>query len=165
MFCPTYEANYKCGNRDPQDFHRHALTESEKAYYEKRAPEYDDWYLGTGLYADRVRPGWERELDNLRAELRSLPLHGTLDVACGTGFLTQHLQGPVVALDHSLSMLKVARESARVRWVAQSDALRLPFGTAAFDCLFAGHFYGHLREDDRRRFLGEARRGASHAGS
>jgi hypothetical protein len=29
-----------------------------KAYYDRRAPEYDDWYLGTGAYAGRVRPDW-----------------------------------------------------------------------------------------------------------
>ena len=27
-----------------------------KAYYDRRAPEYDDWWLGVGLYADRDRP-------------------------------------------------------------------------------------------------------------
>ena len=29
-----------------------------KTYYERRAHEYDDWWLGTGLFADRDRPGW-----------------------------------------------------------------------------------------------------------
>jgi hypothetical protein len=26
-------------------------------YYDRRAPEYDDWYMGTGLFAQRDRPG------------------------------------------------------------------------------------------------------------
>ena len=29
-----------------------------REYYDRRAPEYDDWYLGPGLFADRDRPGW-----------------------------------------------------------------------------------------------------------
>jgi hypothetical protein len=34
--------------------------------YDRRAPEYDDWYLGTGLFAARVRPGWHEEVEALR---------------------------------------------------------------------------------------------------
>ena len=36
-----------------------------RTYYERRAPVYDNWWHGTGQYADRERPGWqERELDD-----------------------------------------------------------------------------------------------------
>ena len=38
-----------------------SYSRSVKAYYEARAPEYDDWWLGTGLFAERDRPGWEEE--------------------------------------------------------------------------------------------------------
>lgn len=34
----------------------------------------------------------------------------------------------------------------------------MPFRSAQFDCVVAGHFYGHLDETARRLFLGEARR-------
>jgi len=133
------------------------MTESEKAYYEKRAPEYDDWYLGTGLYATRIRPGWHEEVESVRAVLRHLQPGLFVDVACGTGFLTQHLPGEVVALDQSLAMLKVARQRLAGP-VAQGDAFQLPFRDRTVDCLLAGHFYGHLTEEPRFRFLGEARR-------
>ena len=36
-----------------------------RAYYDARAAEYDDWYLGTGLFASRERPGWHEERDAL----------------------------------------------------------------------------------------------------
>ena len=40
-----------------------------------------------------------------------------------------------------------------------ADALEsLPFPDGAFDRLFTGHFYGHLRPQERARFLAEARR-------
>ena len=48
------------------------MTELEKLYYERRAPEYDNWYLGTGLFAERVRPRWHEELKTLQSVLRSL---------------------------------------------------------------------------------------------
>ncbi|MGA3077989.1 MAG: methyltransferase domain-containing protein, partial [Bryobacteraceae bacterium] len=86
------------------------MTEKERVYYERRAPEYDDWYLGTGLFAARVRPGWHEELEALLVFLRALRLRSVLDVACGTGFLTQHMTGHVVGLDQSPGMLRIARE-------------------------------------------------------
>lgn len=75
-----------------------------RAYYDRRASEYDDWWLGTGLFEKRNRPGWAEEVKQLAAVLRALPPVRTLDVACGTGFLTRHLQGEVVALDQSAEM-------------------------------------------------------------
>jgi demethylmenaquinone methyltransferase/2-methoxy-6-polyprenyl-1,4-benzoquinol methylase len=129
-----------------------------KAYYERRAPEYDDWYLGQGRFSDRDRPGWSEELGELRRVLEALPRARTLDVACGTGFLTRHLPGEIVGLDQSESMLDEARRQAPEATFATGDALELPFPDGSFERAFTGHFYGHLDEADRARFLGEARR-------
>ena len=41
-------------------------------YYERRAREYDDWWLGTGLFARRERPGWHEEVQRLIAVLEAL---------------------------------------------------------------------------------------------
>ncbi len=129
-----------------------------KAYYERRAPEYDDWYLGTGRFVERDRPGWEEELGTLWRTLESLRPARTLDVACGTGFLTRHLPGEIVGLDQSESMLEEAGRQAPAAEYVQGDALELPFEDGAFERVFAGHFYGHLERDERERFLREARR-------
>ena len=43
------------------------------AYYDRRAPEYDDWYLGVGLFADRERPGFDDELARVSEVLAGLP--------------------------------------------------------------------------------------------
>jgi len=137
---------------------RREVTEKERVYYERRAPEYDHWYLGTGLFAARVRPGWHEELEALRVFLRALSLRSVLDVACGTGFLTQHMTGHIVGLDQSPGMLRIARKRVPGGCVLQGDALHLPFGSRAFECLMAGHFYGHLDQGMRERFLAEAYR-------
>jgi ubiquinone/menaquinone biosynthesis C-methylase UbiE len=129
-----------------------------ETYYDTRAPEYDDWYRGTGLFTDRARPGWDAELATLTAVIERLPAGRTLDVACGTGFLTQHLRGTVVGLDQSPRMLDEAtRQTANATFV-QGDALALPFSDESFSRIFTGHFYGHLREPERVVFLGEAKR-------
>jgi ubiquinone/menaquinone biosynthesis C-methylase UbiE len=129
-----------------------------KAYYDARAPEYDDWWLGEGLFANRERPGWNEELDELGALLSRLPPVRTLDVACGTGFLTRHLRGDVVGLDQSERMLAQARKQVPAATFVRGDALALPFPDGAFERLFASYFYCHLEAQDRVRFLAEARR-------
>jgi ubiquinone/menaquinone biosynthesis C-methylase UbiE len=134
------------------------MTETERAYYEHRAPEYDDWYLGTGLFAQRVRPGWAEELATLKALLSSVRFDSILDVACGTGYLTECLHGKLVGLDQSASMLAVARRRLPRADFVRGDGLQIPFRSKQFDCLVAGHFYGHLDGHARRMFLDEARR-------
>jgi demethylmenaquinone methyltransferase/2-methoxy-6-polyprenyl-1,4-benzoquinol methylase len=129
-----------------------------REYYDKRAPEYDDWYLGTGLYAELDRPGWSEELDAVCAALAALPPAKTLDVACGTGFLTRHLPGEITALDQSGAMLAEARRQAPGCAFVQGDAIPLPFADGEFERVVTGHFYGHLDETDRTRFLAEASR-------
>jgi ubiquinone/menaquinone biosynthesis C-methylase UbiE len=129
-----------------------------REYYDRRAPEYDDWYLGRGLFKDRDRPGWEDELGELAAAIAELPSARTLDVACGTGFLTRHLAGDVVGLDQSVRMLEEAARQVPTAAFVQGDALDLPFPDRSFDRVFTGHFYGHLAEPAREEFLAEARR-------
>lgn len=128
-----------------------------KAYYHARAREYDDWWLGEGLYAPAPED-WRAERDELLRVVEGLPPKRTLDVACGTGFVTRHLRGEVVGLDQSPRMLELAAAYANV---VQGDGLELPFEDGSFERLFTSHFYGHLEEDERLGFLAEARRVAS----
>jgi ubiquinone/menaquinone biosynthesis C-methylase UbiE len=129
-----------------------------REYYEARAPQYDDWYLGRGLFAARERPGWKKELARLERALASLPWAHTLDIACGTGFLTRHLPGEVVGLDQSEQMLEIARERVPAAAFIQGDAFELPFADGAFERVFTAHFYGHLDRNERTFFLEEAAR-------
>jgi SAM-dependent methyltransferase len=128
------------------------------AYYDRRAEEYDDWYEGKGLFAERSRPGFSDELVRVTETLASLDPCRTLDVACGTGFLTRHLRGEVTGLDQSLRMLGVAATRAPDASFTQGDGLALPFADRSFDRVVTGHFYGHLDASQRTRFLDEARR-------
>ena len=129
-----------------------------KTYYDRRAFEYDDWWLGRGRFAERDRPGWDEEVDVLGELIAALPPARTLDVACGTGFLTRHLLGDVVGLDQSERMLAVARDRAPGASFILGDALELPFENGEFDRVFTSYFYCHLEQVERRRFLAEAHR-------
>jgi len=127
-----------------------------KEYYDARAPEYDEWYLDEGQYAARERPGWHAAVQALERAVASLPAARTLDVACGTGFLTRHIAGQVTGLDQSQRMLEIARERAPSARFVAGDALQLPFDDGSFDRVFTGHFYGHLQGDARAGFLAQA---------
>jgi ubiquinone/menaquinone biosynthesis C-methylase UbiE len=129
-----------------------------REYYERRAPEYDDWWNGTGVFAQRERPGWHEEVAELCAALARLTPARTLDLACGTGYLTRHLPGETTGLDQSERMLAIARERIPDARFVGGDALEPPFRAGAFERVTAGHFYGHLEGEDRARFLAAARR-------
>jgi ubiquinone/menaquinone biosynthesis C-methylase UbiE len=129
-----------------------------KQYYDARAREYDDWYLGQGLFERRERPEWDEAVRALERALARMHAARTLDVACGTGFLTRHLPGEITALDQSEQMLEIARERVPDATLVQGDALELPFEDSSFERVFVGHFYGHLERDERLAFLAEARR-------
>ncbi len=133
-----------------------------KVYYDRRAPEYDDWWLGLGRFDGLDRPHWDDDVRALERAVRALPPARTLDVACGTGFLTRHLRGDVVGVDQSARMLELARDRVPAGTFVCADVLRgLPFDDATFERLFTGHFYGHLDESERTFFLDEARRVAA----
>jgi demethylmenaquinone methyltransferase/2-methoxy-6-polyprenyl-1,4-benzoquinol methylase len=129
-----------------------------RAYYDARAPEYDDWWLGTGRFTQRDRPGWHEDAAALCDALAALPPARTLDIACGTGFLTRHLPGEVTGLDQSENMVAITRERMPDARVVHGDALPLPFRDDEFERLFTSHFYGHLQPGEREHFLEEARR-------
>lgn len=129
-----------------------------RAYYDRRAGEYDDWWLGRGLYAERERPGWAEEVDRLIAVLAGLAPARVLDVACGTGFLTRHLRGEVSGIDQSQAMVAIAAARVPRAHIARGDAVPLPFADGAFDRVVTAHFYGHLQGDERAAFVAEARR-------
>ena len=135
----------------------HPLDRAMEPYYERRSAEYDDWYLGSGLFAERDRPGWNEDVRAVIEAVSSLSAARTVDVACGTGFLTQHLRGRVVGIDASAGMLSASR-ARHAHPLVRADAFALPFADGCFDRVFTGHFYGHLVPEQRRRFLNESRR-------
>ena len=124
-------------------------------YYDQRAAEYDEWYTGQGSFAGRDRPGWTAEVDQLVNLVRHLSPARTLDVACGTAFLTRHLRGFVVGLDQSPAMVAIAQSRLPDGLALVGDALQLVVADHAFDRVMTGHFYGHLPPEEQATVLGE----------
>ncbi len=132
-----------------------------RTYYNRRADEYNEWWLGSGSFAGRRRLGWREEVAEIVTLAATLEPARTLDVACGTGFLTRHLRGEVVGIDQSPAMTEIARRAAPQARIVCGEAVPLPFPKGAFDAIFTSHFYGHLLPAERERFLAEAARVAT----
>ena len=135
------------------------------AYYEARAPEYDDWYLRRGRYArgpiDDM--AWSVDLDIATRWLDGLPLAGRIvELATGTGWWSPLLasKGELWCYDGTAAPLERARE----RLVAHGlrahlhvrDAWAEP--DATFDVLFTGFWLSHVPRPRLGAFLDIARR-------
>lgn len=133
------------------------------AYYEARAPEYDDWYLRRGRYARGAihDAAWHAELDAAGRWLDALPWQGRLvELAAGTGWWS-----PLLASRGELSMFDAATaplDRARERLVAHGlrahlhtrDAWAPPDPSLApVDGLFTGFWLSHVERDRLAAFL------------
>ncbi len=141
--------------RPPADLDRTMV-----AYYEARAPEYDDWYLRRGRYERGAihDAAWNAELDAAGRWLDALPLAGEIvELAAGTGWWS-----PLLASKGELSMYDAAAaplERARDRLLAHHlrahlhvrDAWAPPDRTV--DALFTGFWLSHVARERLASFL------------
>jgi SAM-dependent methyltransferase len=134
------------------------------AYYEARAPEYDDWYLRRGRYdhGPIANAVWQSELDRATLWLDGLALGPVIvELAAGTGWWSPLLaqKGELWAFDAAEAPL----DRARSRLVAHHlrahlhvrDAWAPPDREA--DALFTGFWLSHVPRPDLDAFLRLAR--------
>jgi SAM-dependent methyltransferase len=121
------------------------------AYYEARAPEYDDWYLRRGRYARGPvhDAAWDAELDAAGRWLDGLPIAGEIvELAAGTGWWS-----PLLAEKGELSLYDAAPaplDRARERLVAHRLRAHLHVRDAwaepdrPVDAVFTGFWLSHV---------------------
>lgn len=135
------------------------------AYYEARAPEYDDWYLRRGRYDHGTidNQAWSMELDQATVWLDALPWTGRIvELAAGTGWWSPLLaaKGELWCYDAATAPLDRARErllAHRLRaHLHLRDAWDPPEPPPA-DGLFAGFWLSHVPRDRLAAFLGICR--------
>jgi SAM-dependent methyltransferase len=135
------------------------------AYYEARAPEYDDWYLRRGRYERGPvhDAAWNAELDSAGRWLDALPIQGQIvELAAGTGWWS-----PLLASKGELSIYDAApapRERARERLVAHRLRAHIHLrdawaeGDRPVDAVYTGFFLSHVPRERLVAFLGVVRR-------
>jgi SAM-dependent methyltransferase len=123
-------------------------------------------FTGPQYYDKCLGPAWfEPYASDLAARLPQRPPGAVLEVACGTGIVTNRLRQRLdpsvrlVATDLSVPMLEYARgklsESKGIEW-RQADAQRLPFEDGAFGAAVCS--FGLMFMPDRAAALKEMRR-------
>lgn len=134
------------------------------AYYEARAPEYDDWYLRRGRYERGPvhDAAWNAELDAAGRWLDGLPIHGEIvELAAGTGWWS-----PLLATKGNLSLYDASAaplERARERLLAHGLRAHLHVRDAwaepdrQVDAVFTGFWLSHVERDRLDAFLGIVR--------
>ena len=120
-------------------------------YYERRAAEYDQ--------TSWEHPNGDPRLgEKVRDALASLPPMATLDIGCGTGYLSRWLPGEVTLLDGSEAMLAIAAWRLPGAHVVIAQVPPLPFASGSFGRAFAANLYGHLPAVARAELIQEMRR-------
>ena len=135
------------------------------AYYEARAPEYDDWYLRRGRYERGPihDAAWNAELDGAGTWLDGLPIRGEIvELAAGTGWWS-----PLLASKGELSIYDAASaplDRARDRLLAHGLRAHIHVRDAwaepdrQVDALFCGFWLSHVERARTGEFLALARR-------
>jgi demethylmenaquinone methyltransferase/2-methoxy-6-polyprenyl-1,4-benzoquinol methylase len=130
------------------------------AYYEARAPEYDDWYLRRGRYERGPvhDAAWNAELDGAGTWLDGLPIHGEIvELAAGTGWWS-----PLLAGKGELSLYDINPEPldrARDRLLAHRLRAHIHVRDAwdepdrQVDAVFCGAWLRHVPEERLGAFL------------
>lgn len=120
------------------------------AYYAQRAPYYDAVYL---------KPERKEDIAFLSAHLPDrFRGRDVLELACGTGYWTQHIATSVkrlVATDGTAEPLEFARLRPGTESVVfrQADAYALPPDLGTFDGAFAGLWFSHVPIEARVAFM------------
>jgi demethylmenaquinone methyltransferase/2-methoxy-6-polyprenyl-1,4-benzoquinol methylase len=137
------------------------IIEQQKAYYQARAQEYDEWFYRRGRYdhgLEHTRQ-WEDEAAQVRHALVEANLTGqVLDIAAGTGIWTQELiktAEHVTALDSSEEMFDLNRtrvQSDKVTYTLTDLFYWQP--VMAYEAIFMGFWLSHVPPALLYNFIG-----------
>ena len=127
------------------------VIDEQKAYYQARAQEYDEWFYRRGRYdhGPEHTKQWESEAEEVRQALVEADLTGqVLDIAAGTGIWTQELlktADHITALDSSPEMLELNHlrlQSDKITYTLTDLFYWQP--VMAYDAVFMGFWLSHV---------------------
>ena len=118
-------------------------------YYNKRLQEYETVY---------TKPERQADLNALLSRLQTdVSRREVLELACGTGWWTERLAAHAaswIATDADTGALDIVQHKA-IQGLSATTTLNAyqPSVSTPVDCVFAAHWYSHLRLDERSIFF------------
>ena len=118
-------------------------------YYNKRLQEYETVY---------TKPERQADLNALLARLQTdVSRREVLELACGTGWWTERLAAHAaswIATDADTGALDIVQHKA-IQGLSATTTLNAyqPSVSTPVECVFAAHWYSHLRLDERSIFF------------
>ena len=138
------------------------------AYYNERAPEYEEAYtLGTGTASITDPSVFTAEIVSLAGVVGGFGNGQLIDLACGTGYWLPHYVrncSRVTLFDQSERMLEECERKVRVLGhadrcvVIRGDAFDYDFAPVAYDCALIGFLLSHLSEPQEAELFQKVRR-------
>jgi ubiquinone/menaquinone biosynthesis C-methylase UbiE len=139
----------------------HELYREMVLYYEARAHEYDDIYLGKGPAIPDAEI-YIRDVAKIGAMAQSFGTGHVIDIACGTGFwLPYYTQNcsRITLFDYSHNMLALCQQRVDALGLRdqcqyiQGDVFTHPFRECLFDGALIGFFVCHLSLAQEQEFF------------
>lgn len=141
------------------------LRQTMLAYYNERAPEYEEAYTkgaGTALIPDAAV--FTTEMQSLIPIVTGFGSGDFVDIACGTGYWVRHYVSRATSItlfDQSENMLAQARKkcadlavSARCSFV-QGDLFGYDLPDSAFDSALIGFLVSHMSESEEAKLFAQ----------
>lgn len=138
------------------------LEQEMLLYYDERAGEYDEIYLGNGPAIRHYSEQYREDVVRISEVVAGFGAGELIDVACGTGFWAPHYAGNCdrfTFVDQSEGMLAECRK--RIAGLGLSGASRFVRGNifdialepATYDCALVGFLLSHLTSKQEAAFF------------
>ncbi|UCG91785.1 MAG: class I SAM-dependent methyltransferase [candidate division WOR-3 bacterium] len=131
------------------------------SYYEARAQEYDEFYIGKSPAIPRPE-SYTRDVEKIGEMVKSFGRGHVIDIACGTGFWLRYYArncSRITLFDYSEKMLAVCKKRVddlcledKCSFV-RGDFFEYTFGERSFDSTLVGFFICHLSPQQEERFF------------
>jgi len=138
------------------------LNEEMMSYYDTRAPEYDDIYLGKGPASIPDPALYKNEAQVTSKIVSKFGTGHLIDIACGTGYwLPCYARNciKVTLIDQSERMLSECRRRIdELKFgegcdLVQGDFFKASFENTFFDSALVGFLLGHLSSEEEETFF------------
>ena len=131
------------------------------SYYDERAEEYDEIYLGKGHTT--IDPDvYKNDVAKVSAMISGFGKGHLIDIACGAGFWLPHYArncGQITFLDQSERMLSKCKDRVEklglttISNFIRGDFLEVNLETSQYDCALVGFFLSHLTSEQEKAFF------------